>query len=187
MGMPDIYGSVLAAGRGSREAYEALVGQYHGWALAFARRKLGHEEKARDAAQEAFIEGWLGIGRLRDPRAFPYWFRRILIKHCDRLSRTREPKAGQAPARTGPPPVEAVLREECRRGVLQAVSRLPFRQRTVTSLYYLDGRSTREIAVALALPLTAVKKRLADARRTLRALLRAWWVPGQGTPLSLLF
>ncbi|MEW6756177.1 MAG: sigma-70 family RNA polymerase sigma factor, partial [Candidatus Latescibacterota bacterium] len=51
---------------------------------------------------------------------------------------------------------------------LAAVRGLPARQREVTTLYYLDGYSTAEVASFLDVPVSTVKNRLRAARRRLR-------------------
>ena len=38
---------------------------------------------------EAFIAAYCNLPDLRDPHAFPGWFRRIVIKHIDRIRRRR--------------------------------------------------------------------------------------------------
>ena len=48
---------------------------------------LGDLELAEDAAQEAFLEAWRNLGKLRNPAAFPGWFRRIVRFRCSRLVR----------------------------------------------------------------------------------------------------
>ncbi|MCH8290653.1 sigma-70 family RNA polymerase sigma factor [Candidatus Poribacteria bacterium] len=42
---------------------------------------------AEDAAQEAFLEVYHSLWKLREPGAFPFWFRKIVKKHCNRLTR----------------------------------------------------------------------------------------------------
>jgi DNA-directed RNA polymerase specialized sigma24 family protein len=45
-------------------------------------------ELAEDAAQEAFINAYCDLPALRNPAAFPGWFRRIVFKHIDRIRRS---------------------------------------------------------------------------------------------------
>jgi len=46
-------------------------------AYAYAYAMLGDFYLAEDAAQRAFISAWRKLGQLRQPEAFPGWFRRV--------------------------------------------------------------------------------------------------------------
>jgi len=52
----------------------------------------GDSGLAQDVAQEAFIDAYLSLGKLREPAAFPGWFRRIVLKQIDRVQRRRRPR-----------------------------------------------------------------------------------------------
>ena len=56
-------------------------------AYAVAYAMLGDVGMAQDAAQEAFMDAYLSLSKLRIPAAFPGWFRRIIMKHSDRQIR----------------------------------------------------------------------------------------------------
>ena len=58
-------------------------------AYATAYAMLHDAGLAQDAAQEALIDAYLSLANLREPAAFPGWFRRIIVKHADRQSRRR--------------------------------------------------------------------------------------------------
>jgi DNA-directed RNA polymerase specialized sigma24 family protein len=80
---------VEAAREGDRDAFATLVHRYQNFAIGLAYAGLGDAELARDAAQDAFIEAFLRLYQLRDPQAFPSWMRRIVAKHCDRITRRK--------------------------------------------------------------------------------------------------
>ena len=74
-----------------RESFGELVRRFQDLAFGYALRWIGDAESARDAAQDAFVSAYLSLDQLRDPAAFPGWFRRVLLKHCDRRTRRLEP------------------------------------------------------------------------------------------------
>ena len=162
---------VLQAQQGDMAAFSALVRRYQAMAVAYAYAVLGDFHLAEDAAQEAFVDAHRLLGDLRQAEAFPGWLKRIVFKHCDRLSR-RRPRAvgleGAAEPLAAGDPAQALERSETRRQVLRAVGALPPAQRQVVSLFYIQRYPQNEIAAFLELPLTTVKKRLHDARRTLK-------------------
>src|ERR1044071_8638549 len=82
---------VRAAQAGDDLAFAELVRAYQDIAVAYASALLGDYHLAEDAAQEAFVEAYRALPALREPLAFPAWFRRIVFKHCDRLTRRRQP------------------------------------------------------------------------------------------------
>jgi RNA polymerase sigma factor (sigma-70 family) len=163
---------VTAAKQGDREAYGELVARFSERALAAAYVRLRDFQLAQDAVQETFLAAWLDLASLREPGAFPGWLRKILLKQCDRLARRpRLPtvpleSAGDVPATDGDP-LGAALRDALQAEVRAALHALSEAQRQAVVLYYGQGFNTGEIARALQIPVSAVKKRLYDARRKL--------------------
>jgi RNA polymerase sigma factor (sigma-70 family) len=170
----DLSEIVSAAQGGDDTAFAMLVVRFQRLAVALAVGWLGDIELAREAAQEAFLDVHLHLAELRDPAAFVAWLRRIVAKHCDRTTRRH-----LGPARAALADAEMVAddalgpearleRRDEARGVRAALERLPPRQRMILALQYLGGYSQTEIAGALGIPLTTVKKRAHDARAILR-------------------
>src|SRR5688500_20224711 len=50
---------------------------------------LGDVYLAQDTAQEAFVVAWQKLAQLREPAAFPGWFKRIVLTQCNRLTRCK--------------------------------------------------------------------------------------------------
>ena len=82
---------VEAARAGDTRSFGELVKSFQDMAFATCMVRVGDVQLAQDAAQEAFLDAWLNLGQLREPVAFPAWFRRILVKHADRQVRRRQP------------------------------------------------------------------------------------------------
>jgi RNA polymerase sigma factor (sigma-70 family) len=156
---------VTAARGGDLEAYARLVRRFQDMAYDYAHVLLGDRHLAEDAAQDAFIEAYRCLGKLREPEAFPGWFRRIVLGRCRRLTRRKRlptvplPSA-EAVAAGGPGPPEQAQRREMAAAVLAAVRSLPEAERTVTTLFYIDGYSHSDIAEFLEVPVTTVNNRL---------------------------
>ena len=156
-------------------AFGQIVRQFQDMAFACAYGVLGDFYLAEDAAQEAFIAAWRNLEQLRQPEAFPGWFKRIVLSQCHRLTRGKhfelvpldavEELVGDEEA--AEPPI-AFEQAEQRRQVMSAIGALAEHERMVTAMYYVGEYSTQDIADFLEVPLTTVKKRLHDARRKLR-------------------
>ncbi len=68
-------------------AFGRLVLRFQDMAYGCAYALLGNFHLAEDAAQEAFLTAYRRLGQLRQPGAFPGWFRRIVLSQCSRLTR----------------------------------------------------------------------------------------------------
>ncbi|MBW3637119.1 MAG: sigma-70 family RNA polymerase sigma factor [Armatimonadetes bacterium] len=163
---------------GDEAAFNALVLQLQNLAVGAAFSIVGDWHLAQDAAQEAFIEARFELHRLQIPAQFVPWLRRLIVKHCDRLTRKKSPPLAAleqadeicAPEMTPPQWSE---RGEKNQMVRREIAALPRAQRDAVVLFYIGERSHREVAEFLGVPVSTVKKRLHDARQSLkRRLLR---------------
>lgn len=174
--MRELSSLVNAAQRGDKEAFGQIVLRFQDMAYASAYAMLGDPWLAQDAAQEAFIDAYLSLPKLREPAAFPGWFRRIILKHSDRAIRSRQPAFVPLEFAVGldspvPGPVDLVEQAQLQANVQNAIALLPADQRLAIALFYIEGYSQREIAGFLEVPVTTVKKRLFDARKKLKERL----------------
>lgn len=156
-----------------RAAFGEIVLRYQDMAYGCAYAILGDFHLAQDAAQEAFLTAYRELPKLRDPRAFGGWLRRIVMTQCNRIMRRKSVPATSldtvpALASAEPPPPEVFEKQEMKDRVLTAIRALPEPQRMVTTLFHINGYSHKEIGEFLEVPVTTVKKRLHDARKKLK-------------------
>jgi len=164
---------VRAAQAGDEFAFSELVRAYQDIAVAYATSILRDYHLAEDAAQEAFVEAYRELASLREPAAFAAWFRAIIFKHCDRITRRkRHPVTGLEAAldvaSPAPSPQESLESHETRIAVWKAIATLSDAERAVVLLYYMGEHSTVVIAEFLNVTTNAVKTRLYSARKRLR-------------------
>jgi F-type H+-transporting ATPase subunit beta len=163
---------VRQAQAGDPDAFGQIVVRFQDMAFAVAYAMLGDFASAQDAAQDAFIEAYLSLHALREPAAFPAWFRRVVVKHGDRQARRQRPGVpfddALETSSGAPDPAGAVEAAQLRRALQSALASLPPLQRQITTLFYLDGYSQRELVSFLDLPLATIKKQLFTARGRLR-------------------
>jgi len=165
---------VIRAQAGDLDAYGEIVRRRQRAALGLACSRLRDPHLAQDAVQDAFVQAYRDLDRLRNPDAFAAWLRRIVLKYCDRMTRRRRgvtvpvEAAARAPSeRLGPDQV--IEKRELRDTVLRLIQELPERQRATVTLHYVDGYSQKQVAEFMEIPLTTVKKRLHAARKAMRA------------------
>jgi RNA polymerase sigma-70 factor (ECF subfamily) len=132
-----------------------------------ARSVLDDEHEADDAAQEALLAAWSGIGRLRDVGAFEAWIvriarnialdgvRRRLRAPCTTPLETEDVEE----RRVGPP--DAPLQFEDTLDALPATQRRALR-------HHLRGLSIAEAARRQRISVGAAKTRLSRARNSVR-------------------
>ncbi|UCH94399.1 MAG: RNA polymerase sigma factor [Candidatus Aminicenantes bacterium] len=161
------------AQQGDLSAFDVLVQQFRDMAVAYAYSILGDFQLGEDAAQEAFVQAYKDLKTLRSPLAFPSWLRRIVFKYCDRITRKKRVETVPmemvtAPAQNRETPPEMVQSNETNHTILQSINALPENERTVTTLFYMNGYSMSEVGNFLEVPISTVKSRLHSARKKLR-------------------
>jgi RNA polymerase sigma-70 factor (ECF subfamily) len=176
---------VLAGERdAARERFADLVGRQQRRALRIAYHYLRDAHDADEAVQDAFVKVFTHIVSYREHLPFEVWFTRILVNGCLDLRKARgrrlrwalplsvsaempaiEPPAPQASAE------ERLVSSERAREIVNAVDRLPERQRTVFTLCHIAEQSTAEISHALGVSEATVRVHLFRAVRKLRRLL----------------
>jgi len=176
-GVPDPDARLLLAARdGDARAFEALVAQLAGPALALARRVLGEAALAEDAVQEALTRLWREAHRF-DPARGPLagWWRRILMNAALDGRRRLRPVAHLAdvaePRDPAPGPEARAEAAEIDRRLNAALAQLPPRQRAALALFHGQGLSMAEIGEALGTSPKAVEGLLLRGRAVLRHLM----------------
>ena len=162
-----------AARADKQNAFAEIVQRFQDLAFGCAYAVLGDFHLAEDAAQEAFLSAWRNLDQLRQPEAFPGWFKRIVLTQCNRMTRGKRldlvslDAILEAPSPDGDPFL-AYEQVERQIRVYAAIRALPEHERMATALFYISDYSQNEIAEFLEVPVTTVKKRLFDARKKLR-------------------
>lgn len=158
---------------GNSEAFGIIVQRFQDMAVGYAYSILSDFHLAEDAAQEAFIEAYRCLPKLRKPDAFSSWFRKIVFKHCDRIIRRKRietcplEEVNEVSSLEKEPP-EIVEEKEMKTDVLKAIATLPEKERMVTTLFYINGCSRKEIGEFLGVTAKTVKNQLYSARNRLR-------------------
>jgi RNA polymerase sigma-70 factor, ECF subfamily len=165
---------VLDCQSGSFGAIEALVDRWQKRLWRHAYCLTGDAEAAWDVTQESWLGIMRGIARLEDPARFPDWaFRIVTHKASDWLrqrKRTRQPSEGEFEDRQGN---DGPQRGETAIDLFSLLLKLPPEQRSVLSLYYVEGLGIAEVATSLGIPEGTVKSRL----HTARAAFKDLWQP----------
>jgi RNA polymerase sigma factor (sigma-70 family) len=171
--MEEIESLIEAAKRSDAKAYTAIVERFADMAYGYAYAILGDFHLAEDAAQEAFVEAYYNLPRLREAAAFPKWFRQIVLHRCNRLTRGKKTAtmplgAAEAVPSKEPSPHRVMENNELKRNIIEAIGSLSQPLREVTTLFYINGYSHSEISEFLDVPVNTVKSRLSSSRKHLK-------------------
>lgn len=166
-------GLVEAARAGDRAAFGRLVEPWLAPALGGAIVITRSHGDGADAVQDALLAAWQGIDTLRDPAAFPAWFRTLVVRSALRIVRRRGTLV----------PLEVVDTEGLadngldasldRRLLGRAFDRLDADDRALLTLRYLWDLPVADTAAALDTPPGTVKSRTHAALGRLRAAFDA--------------
>jgi len=159
---------VAATLRRDRSAFEVLLGRHERSVRAVVRRLLG-EDEADDVAQEAFLQAYLGLERLREPDRFGSWLCAIAVNLAKMRLRKRRPVFPLEDYARADGALEAA---DVSQLVRSALGVLPAHEREAVLLYYVEGLSSAEVASLLGERPGTVRVRLHRARQRLREGLR---------------
>lgn len=166
---------LLALARESRaEALELMYSAYKSRIYTFLLRLLSDPAGADDLTQDVFTKAYQALGSLTPEHRVLPWLYRIAtntaIDHLRRRRRFTWLRVGRLEG-TGEEPLmpdrhgEVPERDHVRRTLAQ----LPGEQSTALLLHALEGYSYKEIAEIQNSTVTAVRSRLARARKAFRA------------------
>jgi RNA polymerase sigma-70 factor (ECF subfamily) len=172
---------VALAATGDDAAFAELVRRRQGMVRELMRRLCGDAAFAEDLAQQAFVQAWRSLGRLRSPAAFGSWLRGIAVNVWLQEAR-RSPFRFEKPQddlpepeALGPDPPEIAAD---RLDLSRALMRLRPSERICVVLAYAEGLSHGEIVEATGWPLGTVKSNITRGA----ARLRSWLAPQSGEP-----
>ena len=163
---------VLAAQRGQRVAFSALVRMHERRAYAVARSIVANHEDAEDAVQDGFLHAYRALERFLPDQAFGAWLHRIVANAALDITRRRKVRdADELPETVASPFRDPAEGSELRSRLQAALDTLPARQRSVIVLHDVEGFKHSEIGKILGIPEGTARSDLHYARTHLRALL----------------
>lgn len=165
---------VSEARQGSQAAFRTIVERYRPAVYTVAFRLVGDRIVAEDITQETLFVAWRDLAELRETDRLIGWLAGIARNLARRTLRRRARCATalhalEVAGRTARTPHDETLDSEEETLIVRALREIPDALRRPLLLYYLEGRSIREVAWDLMLSETAVKQRLLRGRNELRS------------------
>ena len=171
---------VRRARGGDANAFAALVKSVQRQVYGLCLRLLRTEAEASEVAQETFLRAYQNLDRFDESRPFDLWVLTIARNQClDLLRRRQKMRTDDVDDHThwlqsGEPSLEdgAIARQE-RRSLEDAMATLSVDDREVLALYYVQKRTTKEIALVMNVAPGTIMARLFRAREKLRTRMQA--------------
>jgi RNA polymerase sigma-70 factor (ECF subfamily) len=173
--------AVARARAGDSEAFRLLVERHSRALFKLGYRMTGNEQDAEDVVQEALLKAYRSLDQFEDRSQVGSWLYRIaancafdvLRKRQRRDSRNESLDEENAPElhSEGPGPERIALGGDVRRRLEAALERMSPRERAAFVLRHFEGRSVKEIEVALGIDTTSVKQSVCRAVRKAREVL----------------
>ena len=152
---------------------EVLHAAHYAPLVRLATLMLGDLHSAEEVVQDAFIRMFAAWDRVRDPSQRARYLQSAVMNGARNRAARRRVAARFVPFRETPPSLieDGIVAEERHRALVDALRRLPRRQRECLALrFYLD-LSEREIARTLGIAEGSVKTHTHRGLRALGALL----------------
>lgn len=171
--MNDMTELVKQAKHGNKEAYGRIYEQIYTQLYRVALYTLGNVEDAEDAVSETFIEGYKGIAKLKDEKAFKSWMHTILNARCKRRIKNyisdREYKIGEDISEVdyglG---IDTSENDLVRLDLIESLAKLSPEERQLVVLATIEGYKMREIAEIIGSPIGTITSKIHRALKKLR-------------------
>jgi RNA polymerase sigma-70 factor (ECF subfamily) len=173
---------VIRAQRGDQAAFAEIASATYARLRSLAYGILRDRSLAEDAVQQAMLDAWRNLPKLRDAARFEAWAYRLTVNACyveSRRAKRWMPNLAMDSKR------EPLARDEigpiADRDLLDRGFRtLPVEQRAVLVLRHVVGLPLDEVARTLGIPAGTARSRLYRALQSMRASIEADTRPPTG-------
>lgn len=160
------------------DAFTEIYHRYHKLVFFVANRSVRNEADAMDIAQETFLEIKRSIHSLRNPSYFRLWVYRIIHSKCNNLFRSNKFSivdvdgdfvqniAQEERIEFNPNKQMKFLNDQD--VLLHLMDALPYNQKMVLILFYMEQLSIKEIAHIMSTPEGTIKSRMSTAKVSLK-------------------
>ena len=162
--------------KGDRQAQNELYKLYVGAMYNICRRMMGNDEDAKDVLQEAFIDAFVNIKKLKQAKLFSAWLKRIVINHCINALKKKRIEANPFAEGFDVPDVSeddhhgGVMQMEAKK-IMKAIDKISDGCKIVLNLYLFEGYDHKEIAQILSITESTSKAQYSKAKKKIRKVL----------------
>ncbi|GAB4372969.1 MAG: sigma-70 family RNA polymerase sigma factor [Calditrichia bacterium] len=166
---------------GNAGEFENLIRKFQRLVMHIVFRIIPNSSDQEDLCQEIFLKIYQNLETFRFESKLSTWIGRIAYNMClnhmekkklplqDSEFRELEMEDFYKPDTT--PPLDNIEKTDWYQKIYSEIDKLPFKLRTILTLFHLDGFSYQEIGEIMSLPEGTVKSYLFRARRQLKESL----------------
>jgi len=180
---------MLAFAQGQEDAFVQLYQRHRDRIVAFARRMLGDQAQAEEAAQDVFLKLYRARAGYEPRSRFSTFLYRIATNHClnmqarvERKLVRRDHEVEDEPAPRSEGQHHALEQARLRDVLAAALDKLPDRQRAALLLVHYEGLSYREAAESIDVSEAAIKSLIHRARSAMMLELAPMYGHDAETP-----
>lgn len=166
---------------GDVDAFQILVERHQRPLYACAWQVLGNATEAEEALQEALVQAFVKLHRLRERRYFFTWAWRICTTVATKWRvKTRRQRLGFETHEAGGAELPAPgATQERDRAVVAAMGKLPIEQREAVTLRYWEGMDYQEMSRVTGVTEVALYQRVSRALKAMRKTLGDEFLDGE--------
>ena len=165
------------------DAFAELYAMTYNKIYNYARHYLRDEYLAQDAVQEIYISALKNIDRIKDPSLFVAWLNQIAFRVCYDMASRQSGVETQvvesellelvADTHEGVGPEEAALKEDEHKRLMEALDSLHPDEKQCVVMKFFRNMKLEDIADALGISRSTVKRYIASAQAQLRFLMKS--------------
>lgn len=182
--MPDYNHTYIAslvkrAQTGSSDAFTELYGLTYNHIYNYAVRYMKDEHLAQDAVQETYITAFKNLKSIKDPSLFVAWLNQINFHTCFDMCKKINNSYGYIDSEQlelarddniDHNPEDIYEKKDEINALHSAISNLPFHEQQVIVLRYYNDMKLEDIAKALSISRSTVKRYLQSAKDKLKLI-----------------
>lgn len=171
---------VIRAQKSDSDAFAELYAMTYQHTYNYAVHYLRDSNLAQDAVQETYILALRNINGIKEPSLFVAWLNQICFRVCYDMSKKNKAEYGDTNSELleflrddylGHNPEQNLEKDDETKRLQEAVSQLPFNEQEVIVMRYYNDMKLEEIAAALRVSRSSVKRYLISARKRLAEMI----------------
>lgn len=174
-------GLVIRSQQNDSDAFAELYAATYNKVYNYARHYLRDDFLAQDAVQEIYISALKNITKIQDPTLFIAWLNQICFHVCYDMAAKNSQGAASVDdeilevVRDEHPdsnPESKYQKEDELSRLREAIASLPFNERQVITLRFLNNMKLEEVADAMEISRSSVKRYLASGKDALAKIMK---------------
>lgn len=160
---------IRQAQSGNKQAFSELILSISDDLYKIAKTRISNEDDIEDAIQETMIEVYKSIRKLKESEKFKKWTIKILINKCNRIYRRKyKDDVSIDDENSMKLKFNSIDNLENEIDFYDLIQGLKYEERVITTLYYLEDYSVKDIKQILKMNENTINTHLFRARQKLK-------------------